>query len=355
MTESRSWIVLAGLTATGVLLYLLSPVLTPFLAAAVLAYLGDPLVDRLEAWKLPRSLAVAVVFLVLTTAAVLVLLIIVPMLQRQIVLLLQKIPTTIDWLQQVAVPWVELNLGISTPGIDLGSLKESLQAHWQDAGKLVTGMLNSITRSGLTLLGWLANLVLIPVVTFYLLRDWDVLVVRVRELLPRRVEPVVSQLAKESDEVLSAFFRGQLLVMLALATIYSLGLQIVGLDLALLIGVLAGLVSFVPYLGFIVGIVVAGIAALIQFHDPIYLVYVGIVFAIGQAIEGMVLTPLLVGDRIGLHPVAVIFAVMAGAQLFGFFGVLLALPVSALVMVLLRYAHAQYKGSGLYSNEADSS
>jgi predicted PurR-regulated permease PerM len=149
--------------------------------------------------------------------------------------------------------------------------------------------------------------------------------------------------------VLAQFLRGQLLVMLALALIYTVGLWIAGLDAAFLIGVLAGLVSFVPYLGFVVGIVLAGFAALIQFGDMMHVVYVVIVFATGQLIEGFVLSPWLVGDRIGLHPVAVIFAVMAGGQLFGFFGVLLALPVAAVVLVLLRHSHELYMQSSLYT------
>jgi predicted PurR-regulated permease PerM len=193
-----------------------------------------------------------------------------------------------------------------------------------------------------------ASFLLIIVVTFYLLRDWDVLVGRVRELLPRKTEPVIVQLAQQSDEVLGAFLRGQLLVMLSLAIVYTSGLMIIGLDLALLIGMMAGLVSFVPYLGFIVGIAAAIIAALFQFQEIMPLLYIAIVFGIGQMLEGMLLTPLLVGDRIGLHPVVVIFAVLAGGQLFGFVGVLLALPVAAVIAVVLRYLHAEYKKSALY-------
>jgi predicted PurR-regulated permease PerM len=171
---------------------------------------------------------------------------------------------------------------------------------------------------------------------------------QLRNLLPRRIEPVIVGLARESDEVLGAFLRGQFVVMLALGGIYSLGLFIIGLDFSLLIGMLAGLVSFVPYLGLIVGIVVAGIAALIQFQEFWPLLPVIGVFGIGQLIEGMLLTPLLVGDRIGLHPVAVIFAVLVGGHLFGFFGVLLALPVAAIIMVLLRHTHDEYLNSVLY-------
>jgi predicted PurR-regulated permease PerM len=198
------------------------------------------------------------------------------------------------------------------------------------------------------LLAWVANLVLVPVVTFYLLRDWDVLMDKIRRLLPRTSEQTIVKLAKESDDVLGQFLRGQLTVMVVLGFIYTVGLWIVGLDLALLVGTIAGLVSFVPYLGFIVGIVFAGVAAIMQFGDITYLLFVLIVFGIGQAFEGMLLTPLLVGDKIGLHPVAVIFAVMAGGQLFGFVGVLLALPVAAIVVVLLRHMHELYKTSEIY-------
>jgi predicted PurR-regulated permease PerM len=167
--------------------------------------------------------------------------------------------------------------------------------------------------------------------------------------LPRKQAPLIKKLATECDDVLSEFLRGQLLVMFSLGIIYTIGLWIAGLEFALLIGMLAGLVSFVPYLGFVVGIIVAGIAALVQFNDVIHIIYILIVFGIGQAIESMVLSPWLVGERIGLHPVAVIFAVMAGGQLFGFFGVLLALPVAAVIVVLLRYLHGRYLDSSLYT------
>jgi predicted PurR-regulated permease PerM len=196
--------------------------------------------------------------------------------------------------------------------------------------------------------GWLANIILIPVITFYLLRDWDHLVNYVRDILPRSIEGKVVQLAQESDEVLGAFLRGQMLVMLALGIIYSIGLSIVGVEFSLLIGLFAGLLSFIPYMGLIVGVLIAGVAVLFQTGELISLLWVFLVFGIAQMIEGMFLTPVLVGDRIGLHPVAVIFAVLAGGQLFGFFGILLALPVFAVLAVLLRHAHKKYKGSKIY-------
>jgi len=183
------------------------------------------------------------------------------------------------------------------------------------------------------------------------MRDWDILVEKIFHLLPRHIEPLIKKLALQSDEVLGAFLRGQIIVMASLAGIYSIGLWIAGLELALLVGLLAGLVSFVPYLGFIVGILAAIIASLIQFHDMSLLIPIALVFGIGQLLESLLLTPLLVGDKIGLHPVAVIFAIMAGGQLFGFVGILIALPVSAVIMVLLRHIYQSYVSSNIYGRQ----
>lgn len=348
MTDSNKWLALSGTLLLVILIYLLAPILTPFMVAALFAYIGDPLVDRLQKWRLSRSWAVATVFFSLSFLLAIALVILVPMLERQVVLLAHNIPGYIDVVQTQFIPWLQTRFAIDIH-LDANTLKNSLQSHWQQAGGVLGTVLSYISSSSLALVGWLANLLLIPLVTFYLLRDWDVMVTRIHELLPRRIAPVISQLAKSSDDVLGAFLRGQLLVMLVLALIYSVGLSIVGLELAVLIGLLAGVVSFVPYLGVIVGLVAASIAGVLQFHDTTHLIYIAIVFGLGQLIEGMILTPLLVGDRIGLHPVAVIFAVMAGGQLFGFLGILLALPVAAVVVVFLRYLHERYLTSTLYS------
>lgn len=348
MSDSRKCLWFGGLAASGFLLYLLAPVLAPFATAAILAYIGDPLVDRLERLRLSRTLSVVAVFLALLLLLSLLLLVLAPLLERQLVLLTAKLPAYLDWLQQQAAPWLQKKLGLAASS-DLLGLKEYAGAHWQSAGGAVAKLAASLSRSGLSLLGWLANLFIVPVATFYLLRDWDLLMARLRALLPRQLEEEVVALARSVDDVLGAFFRGQLSVMLALGIVYTTGLWLVGLDLALLIGMLAGLVSFVPYLGFIVGIVSAGLAALMQFHDLAHPLLVLLVFGIGQLLEGMVLTPTLLGERIGLHPVAVIFAVLAGGRLFGFFGVLLALPVAAVLLVLLRHAHRRYLNSALYS------
>jgi predicted PurR-regulated permease PerM len=348
MIESSKGVWLAVFVIVSVLIYLLAPILMPFISAAILAYIADPLADKLEK-KMSRSLAVTVVFFVLSLFAVLLLLVALPLLERQIVVLAEKLPLYIDRAQQYLFPILKEQFGLEFADFDLNMLKQSLSDYWKTAGGIAASILTSISHSGLILAGWIANFLLMLVVTFYLLRDWDSLVAKIHALIPRKNEKNIILIVKESDEVLGAFFRGQILVMLALSIVYTFGLMMVGLDTALLVGGLAGMVSFVPYLGFIVGIVIASIAALMQFQEVTPLIYVAIVFVTGQMLEGMLLTPWLVGEKIGLHPVAVIFSVLAGGQLFGFVGILLALPVAAVIAVVLRHALERYTQSELYS------
>ncbi len=353
MNDSNRWLWLAGLLLCTWLVYLLTPILTPFLIGVLLAYLGDPLVDRLERWGLSRTWGVIAVFALFSLLLLVLLLVLVPMLGKQLVRLYQLAPLALDWLQHVALPWVQTQFGLEDNFWQLDRLKAAFTAHLGSTTDVLGMILSSATASSLALLAWIGNLLLIPVVSFYLLRDWDLIMLKLRSLLPRKREGMVVRLMSECHEVIGAFLRGQLLVMLALAIIYASGLMLVGLELGLLIGVLAGLASIVPYMGFVVGIGAAVIAALFQFGlAPYPLIGVAVVFTVGQMLEGMLLTPLLVGDRIGLHPVAVIFAVLAGGQLFGFTGVLLALPVAAVIMVLLRHVHDLYKLSDLYAEPA---
>ena len=349
MSDAQKWLVFGGTIFTGWLLYLLAPILMPFILGALFAYLGDPLVDRLEKTRLSRTLSVVIVFGTMIMSGLILLLFILPQLERQITGLVVRLPQFISWIQENMLPRLIVILGLEPGSLDLAVVKDTFANNMKDISGIMGRLLVKLTQSGQSLIVWFAYLTLIPVVTFYLLRDWDILVGKVNDLIPRPYEKLVSKLAKQCDEVLAEFLRGQLLVMLAQAVLYSVGLWIVGLEFSLLIGMLAGLVSFVPYLGFIVGIGVAGIAGFMQFHDIIHLVYILIVFGFGQVIEGMVLSPLLVGDRIGLHPVAVIFAVMAGGQLFGIVGVLVALPVAAVIVVLLRHVHERYLESNLYT------
>lgn len=349
IADTQKWFILAVTLAVGYLVYLLSPILTPFLVSALLAYLGDPLADRLQKMRMSRTVAVVVVFMIMLLVLFLFLLIAVPLIENQLVRLLRRMPDFISVIQTEWLPWLSATLGVELGSINLQGVKNSLGEHWQTVGNMLGMVITRVSSSGQTVLLWLSYLLLIPVVTFYLLRDWDNLVEKTAVLIPRKYIVTTTTLAKDCDAVLAEFLRGQLLVMLALGIIYSIGLWLVGLEFSLLIGLGAGVVSFVPYLGFIVGFSVASVAAFMQFHDVIHIIFVLLVFGVGQALEGMVLSPLLVGDRIGLHPVAVIFAVMAGAQLFGFFGMLLALPVAAVITVLLRHFYEQYLNSHLYT------
>ncbi len=345
------WQALLLLLAIGAIVYLLSPVLMPFVAAALFAYLADPIVDRLERW-MSRGIAVSLVFLVVTIVVIAVVLVLVPFIERQISAFLTQLPIWIDWLQTRAAPWLEARFGISPDVLDTQKIIGALQANWKEAGGFAATVIGKVSKSGMAVVGWTLNLVMIPVVAFYLLRDWDVLVERIHALIPRSIEPVVSRLSRESDEVLGAFLRGQLSVMVALGVFYGAGLWLVGVSVGPLIGMIAGLISFVPYLGAITGVVMGVIAALVQYQDWYHVLLVLGVFVVGQTLEGYVLVPRLVGEKIGLHPVAVIFAVLAGGELFGFLGILLALPVASVVMVLLRYAYQRYTRSDLYTTTA---
>lgn len=355
MRGVHKWQLLAILILLGLLLWLLGPILAPFVVAALLAYLGDPMVDALERLRFSRTGAVVIVFSLMTLGMIGVVLLLIPMLERQVGTFIEQLPRYKDWITDVLLPWIRSHTGVDIGELDLESLVAMVKEHWQKAGGFAATLLGGISKSGLFILGWVANLMLIPVVGFYLLRDWDIMVDKIRRLIPRPIEPIVARLAAESDSVLGGFLRGQLGVMLALGTVYSVGLWLAGIDLAFLIGMIAGLISFIPYLGAIVGVGIGLIAALVQYGDWTHVLLVCAVFGVGQTLESVLLTPLLVGDRIGMHPVAVIFAVMAGGQLFGFVGVLLALPVAAVVMVVLRYLYERYTASGLYSGGEEAS
>ena len=334
------------------LLWLLAPVLSPFALAALLGWLGDPLVDRLERARFKRNTAVILVFSAMSLLLLVAAVLLVPMLEQQIVTLVHSLPGYRDWFVGTALPWVEQRTGLEILSwLDPERLFTLIREHWDRAGGIAATVLGYLSRSGFALLGLLANIVLLPVLTFFFLRDWDLLVARVGLLVPRDHADTVRTLARESDAVLGGFLRGQFLVMLILGVLYAIGLWGVGLDFGILIGILAGLLTFVPYLGPASIVVFGGIAAMVQFGDWQHLAGVAVVFTVGQIIESYWLTPKLVGDRIGLHPMAVIFAVTAGGTLFGFLGMLLALPVAAVANVLLRYAHERYTASSLYAGE----
>ncbi len=336
--QKIAWLIAIALT--GWLFYLLAPILIPFVASALLAYLGDPLADRLQKLKLPRTLAVAMVFVLTFVVLALLVLLVGPLVAKQVGALFDTLPEIARRAEQVWLPTILGWLNVE-PGADVG-FGPFLSRYGEMFGSWSGKVLLSVGKSGGALAAAVLSLFLIPIITFYMLRDWDSIVAHVGALVPESQRETAFQLARESDEMLGAFLRGQILVMLALAFIYSLGLSLVGVEFAIAIGVVAGLVSFVPYLGFVFGIGLAGLTVLMS-PDPLWpLVGVIATFTVAQVIEGSILTPKLVGDRIGLHPVIVIFAVAAGGQLFGFFGILLALPAAAVLSVLIRFAYHRY-------------
>ena len=333
-----NWLI--AISLCGGLFYLLAPVLTPFIAAGLLAYMGDPLADRLQKLKLPRTLAVVVVFLTTFLLIGLLVLLVGPLVKTQISALFAALPDIAHQVEQVWLPTLLGWLNVE-PGEDVG-LGAFLARYSDMAGSWSGKILLGVSKSGGVLAAAVLSLFLIPILTFYMLRDWDSFMAHLSALIPDRQRETVLELARETDSVLGAFLRGQVLVMLALAIIYTLGLSLIGLKFAIAIGVVAGLVSFVPYLGFVFGIGLAGLTVALEPNPLWNLAGVVATFTIAQVIEGSFLTPKLVGDRIGLHPVLVIFAVAAGGQLFGFFGILLALPAAAVLSVLIRFAYHRY-------------
>lgn len=345
--KDARWFWLTVISLFILLVYLLAPILTPFLMAALLGYLGDPVVDRLERYKLSRTLSVSIVFVSLSVLVLVFFLVLIPLLESQLLKLIKKFPFYVDNLMLVLKPYLQNELGMNFSDLDQ-ELKRWITENIGETSGIFSKLLKTISASGALLIGWATTLFLTPILTFYMLRDWDRFMAYIRDLLPRNIEPTVSRIAKEADGVLGAFLRGQLLVMIALGILYSTGLSLIGIEFAFLIGMLAGLVSFVPYLGLIVGVLVASLAVLMQTQSITDLLLVFGVFGFAQLIEGVLLTPWLVGERVGLHPVTVIFSVLAGGQLFGFFGVLLGLPMAAVAAVIFRHLHDSYKNSYIY-------
>ena len=339
---------LGVLVVAVLVLWLLAPVLAPFVVAAVLAYVLQPLVLRLQAWGVPRLLAVMLVEALALVALLGLFLLLVPVLVREWPLLRQQLPLLLDRLDAALQPLLA-QLGVSW-SFDLPDLKTHLMAWLNDnRDDLMKPVLASLKVGGSVVLTVVGFAVLVPVALFFMLSDWARLVATVFDLVPPRWRLAVDGFVHECDTVLGEYLRGQLLVMLALAVYYASGLALFGLDLALPIGVFTGLAVFVPYLGFGLGLLLALLAGLLQWAAPSQaLLMVAVVYGLGQMLESFVLTPRLVGERIGLHPLVVILALMAFGQLLGFVGVLIALPASAVLLVGLRRLRQTYLASGLY-------
>jgi predicted PurR-regulated permease PerM len=345
---AAAWIAIAA--AVVLVVWLLGPVLTPFVVAAVLAYALTPLVNKLDhagRGKLPRLLAVLLVELLFIIAVLAVALLIVPILAKEIPLLREQLPALAERMNAWAAPMLK-SFGVDI-ALDVASIKafvlKYLNANVEDG---ISALLSSLKVGGSVALAVIGNAILIPVALFYLLMDWETFVQRAVQLVPPRLRAAFDRFMSEADEVLGQYLRGQMLVMLILAVFYTIGLALFGLDLALPIGVFTGLAIFVPYLGFGLGLMLALLAGLLEFASFKAVIMVAVVYGAGQFIESLFLTPRLVGERIGLHPLAVIFALLAFGQLFGFVGVLIALPASAVLLVAIRRVQAQYLASDLY-------
>ncbi|OYQ84995.1 AI-2E family transporter [Wohlfahrtiimonas chitiniclastica] len=340
----------------GWLIFMLRPVLTPFLIAFGLAYIGNPIVMKLQSRlpKISRMWAVTIVFTVITIILLMLLLILIPMLINQVIVFLNRLPAVFSWVQEHILKPYGKELSPEFVKLNFATVQEALSNYGGMIGETLRKVISSLTSSTMMIIGFLTSLFLIPMLTFYFMRDWQLINHQLGTLIPLKVRDRVLNFLTDANEMLGSFMRGQLSVMFALALVYSLGLTLVGLELGLLVGMLAGLISFIPYLGASTGIVVGLTMAWFQTHDYKLLILVGIVFAIGQLLESFVLTPKLVGDKLGMHPVAVIFALMAGGALFGFFGILLALPVCAVLMVGLREAYKAYTHSQFYTGKGAS-
>ncbi len=343
--QAGGWIGLG--IATLVLLYLLAPVLTPFAAAFVLAYLLTPGVDWLARHRVPRAAGALLMILLAALVVLGLLLIMVPVLQKEVAALQTQFPAMINMLNEKVAPRLNQWFGWSIQ-FDSQTLRQLLTEQ-VDAQDIVTEIFKRARAGGVALLGLLGTLLLVPVVLFYALLDWHNFMRRIAALIPRRWHELTTGMLTDIDAMLAQFLRGQLSVMLALAVYYSAALAIAGFQTALPIGIITGLLAFIPYVGFSIGLLLALLAALLQFGSAYGLIAVAVIYGAGQAIESYALTPRLVGERIGLHPLAVIFALLAFGQVFGFFGILLALPASAALLVALKRVKNAYLASEFYN------
>lgn len=344
-TQSKFWIIV-GLILVG-LIWLVKPILLPFVAGGVIAYFLDPLVDRLALWRVPRSLGTAIVLLGFILAVVFFLLLIAPLLQSQLGALIEAMPGYIQSLREKVLPYVMEWAHKLSPN-DVEKLRDAAGTYAGDAALWAGDLVKKVVTSGFALFDVVTLLIITPVVAFYLLRDWPKVTKSADSLVPRRNHKLYRQAASEIDKTLSGFIRGQALVCLSLGLIYGIGLSLVGLKYGATVGIIAGVLSFIPYVGSGFGLIVSMILAFVQFDDALSIGMVLGVFLIGQTLEGYVLTPKLVGDRVGLHPVWILFALFAGASLMGFVGVLIAVPVAAIIGVLIRLGLGLYKNSHLY-------
>jgi len=339
------WI--AGFGLFGLLLYALSSVMTPFVAGLAVAYFFDPVADRLEKAGASRGLAAGLVIIAFLGLAVAVLVLLFPLLQTQVLGLVARVPDLIGLLQERAQPMLAL-LQEKLTNADMDNLTGAAESFAAGILGWLGGVLQDLWSGGMAFFNLISLIVITPLMAFYLLRDWDSIVTRFDDLLPRGSRDTFRQQLAAIDTTIAAFVRGQASVCLVLAIYYGVGLTLAGLDFGLLVGLGTGLLAFIPYVGASIGLLIGVGIALAQFADWQPVLMVAAIFIVGQTAESYILTPKLVGGRVGLHPIWIIFALLAGGALFGFTGVLLAVPVTAVIGVLIRFAIERYLQSPLY-------
>jgi predicted PurR-regulated permease PerM len=332
------------------LIWLLRSMLLPFLLGMALAYVADPLADRLEARRVPRWLATLIVLGVIVGGGILALVLVAPLVVNQIMQLAVQTPHYIDVMRHRVLPQVTSFVARVGGPRDAADLQKEATAYVGSVSSWIVGILGQIWSSGLIIANTVYVMLLTPLVAFYFLRDWDKMVARIDSWMPRRHAAAMRGLAHEIDDILAGFIRGQATVCLIFAVYYSVALSLAGLDFGIIIGTAAGILTFIPYLGSITGLLASVIVAAFQFEDHTRIAIVAGVYILGHLIEANLVTPMLVGGRVKLHPVWIIFALSAGGVLFGFTGILLAVPTAAVVGVLVRFALSHYLGSDFYDN-----
>jgi predicted PurR-regulated permease PerM len=318
-----------------------------------LAYITAPIADRLERWGAPRWAATLVVLGLIVGAVVLVLVLVLPMLVNQATQLIQQMPHYVDLLRHSVLPQVTRLVARVGGPHEVTEVQKAVKDYTGDITSWVVSLLGRVWSGSMMIANTVYVLLLTPLVAFYLLRDWHAIVAKLDSWIPRKHSSVMRSIAREIDEILAGFIRGQAIVCLIFAIYYSVALSLAGLDFAVIIGTAAGILTFIPYLGAILGLIASVTVAFVQFNDHSRVLIVAVVYILGHIVEGNVVTPILVGDRVKLHPVWIIFALTAGGALFGFTGVLLAVPVAAVIGVVVRFALRQYLASGFYDNVAE--
>lgn len=348
---SRNWMFwLALFVFFCVSVYVLRSVLLPFVAGIIIGYLLDPLTSKFEKLGLSRTLATVLVMFLVVIILFPLLILLVGVIDEQLGQFVASVPAYLSSLLKKIEP-VFTELQARFPSLEADKIKMYIRSNMTNGLKLVGSILRGVITSGFAFFNIISLLLITPVVAFYMLRDWDKFVNKVDSLLPQQSKETIQTQAREIDHILASFIRGQLSVCVLLGTFYAVGLYFAGLDLGVLVGFIAGIISFIPYVGTITGFIVSMAIAFAQFSDPIQILQVAGVFAVGQFLEGNFLTPKLVGDSVGLHPVWVMFALLAGGVLLGFLGLMIAVPVAAIIGVLLRHAIENYKASSLYLDD----